>query len=423
MPDPLRSTEHEQPQRALVDHRRLGRELELFFTDDLIGAGLPVWLPRGASVRRALEDFIVDFERRSGFVHVVTPALGKRRLYEISGHVPHFQADMFPAMEMSSEQLVLRPSNCPHHVLVYRAAARSYRELPLRIAELGDMYRNERSGVLGGLSRVRAMTLNDAHVFCAPDRVRAELASALEMIERAYAHLGITDFWYRLSLRDERRDKYAGPEASWRRAEEALRGVLDDLGRGYVEAPGEAAFYGPKIDVQVRDHLERESTLSTVQVDFHLPARFELAYVGEDGAEHRPVMVHRSVVSTMERMVAHLVEIHRGALPPWLAPVQVAVLPVAERHSGRAQELKRRLVERGGRAEVQGADRTLGARVRAARHHRVPYVVVLGDREDAHETVSLRLRDGARVADMDGDRFVALVAEVNRRRSVELLPR
>lgn len=385
------------------DHRKLGRELELFGTDPLIGSGLPYWLPDGAAVRHALEEYVRTVERRAGYQHVYSPVLGKRELYEISGHWSHYRDDMFPPMEPGargaggegSEQLVLRPSLCPHHAVIFRSRSRSHRELPLRMAELGGMYRSEPSGVLGGLTRVRAIQLNDAHVFCAPEQVGAEAGTALELIRRAYRALGITPARYRLSLPGPGGKYVASPEL-WRRSTALLVRVLDDSGLPYEAVEGEAAFYGPKIDVQVADGAGRESTLSTVQVDFHQPERFDLHYVGADGARHRPVMVHRSIVGSVERAVAHLIEQHGGAFPAWLAPVQLEVLPVSDDQGAEAGEFARRCAELDLRARVSPPDRgSLGARIRAARL--VPYQAVVGAREAAEGTVALRLRDGRRL--------------------------
>jgi threonyl-tRNA synthetase len=317
------------------DHRKLGRELGLFDTDPLIGAGLPYWLPDGAAVRHALEEYIRDTEREAGYQHVYSPVLGKRELYEISGHWSHYRADMFPPMELGGEQVVLRPSLCPHHALIYRSRGHSYRELPLRIAELGGMYRAELSGVLGGLTRVRSIQLNDAHIFCTLDQVGREARAALDLIRRAYRDLDIGPVRYRLSLAGPD-GKYVAGADMWQQAAALLTEVLDGSGLAYEAAAGEAAFYGPKIDVQVTDSAGRESTLSTVQVDFYQPEQFGLSYTGPDGSRHRPVMVHRSIVGSAERAVAHLIERHGGAFPAWLAPVQLAILPVtdAERPRG-----------------------------------------------------------------------------------------
>ncbi|MHC3470137.1 threonine--tRNA ligase [Streptomyces sp. 7R007] len=380
---------------TVPDHRRLGRALGLFDTDPLMGAGLPYWLPDGAVVRHTLEEYVRDLERAAGYRHVYSPVLGKRELYEISGHWDHYGDDMFPPMRLGGEEVVLRPSLCPHHALVYRSRSHSHRELPLRIAEVGGMYRAELSGVLGGLTRVRAIQLNDAHVFCTPEQAVREAGAALELIRRAYADLGIRAVRHRLSLPGEG-GKYVADPGLWRRATALLREVLAASGVAYEEGEGEAAFYGPKIDVQIADPAGRESTLSTVQIDFHQPERFDLHYIGADGAKHRPVMVHRSIVGSVERAVAHLIEVHGGAFPAWLAPVQLAVLPVSEHQRERAEELAGAAAGRGLRARVYGAEEgTLGARVRAARL--VPYLAVIGEREAADERADVRLRGGRRV--------------------------
>nr|WP_281245688.1 threonine--tRNA ligase [Amycolatopsis marina] len=379
---------------TMHDHRKLGRELGLFDTDPLIGAGLPYWLPDGAVVRHTLEEYIRDVERRAGYQHVYSPVLGKRELYEISGHWSHYSEDMFPPMELGGEQFVLRPSLCPHHALIYRSRAHSYRELPLRLAELGGMHRAELSGVLGGLTRVRAIQLNDAHVFCTPDQVADEASAALDLIGEAYEALGIHAVRYRLSLPGAD-GKYVADSGMWQRAAALLTTVLDRSGLPYHAVEGEAAFYGPKIDVQVADSAGRESTLSTVQIDFHQPEQFNLHYVGPDSAKHRPVMVHRSIIGSVERAVAHLVESNGGAFPAWLAPTQIAVLPVTGAELPEARRLLNRCVDIGLRAKILEPDHgTLGARIRALRL--VPFQAVIGAREVASGHLTLRLRDGRR---------------------------
>jgi threonyl-tRNA synthetase len=399
------------------DHRRLGRDLGIFGTDPLMGAGLPYWLPDGATVRHTLEEYVREAELRAGYRHVYSPDLGKRELYEISGHWDLYREDMFPPMRLGAEEVVLRPSLCPHHALVYRSRARSHRELPLRIAELGTMYRSEPSGVLGGLTRVRAIHLNDAHIFCTPEQAAGETRAALGLIRRAYGDLGIRAARYRLSLPGPGGKYVADPEL-WRRATALLEEALDGLPYDAVE--GEAAFYGPKIDVQIADAAGRETTLSTVQVDFHQPARFGLRYTGPDGHRHRPVMVHRSIVGSVERAVAHLIEVHGGAFPVWLAPVQLVVLPVGEAQQERAYELVGEAVARGVRAEVAGPERgTLAARIRAARL--VPYQAVIGEREAADGgLVAVRLRDGRRPGAVSGAELLRRIGERARERAREL---
>jgi len=400
----------------MYDHRRLGRELDLFDTDPLMGAGLPYWLPDGATVRHELEEYVRELECAAGYRHVYSPVLGKRELYEISGHWSHYSEDMFPPMELGAEEVVLRPSLCPHHALIYRSRSHSYRELPLRIAELGGMYRSELSGVLGGLTRVRAIQLNDAHIFCTLDQAVEEARTALSLIARAYADLGIRASRYRLSLPGEGA-KYVADPALWRRATAMLREVLDTSEVDYESAEGEAAFYGPKIDVQIVDGAGREATLSTVQIDFHQPERFDLHYIGADGAKHRPVMVHRSVIGSVERAVAQLVEEHGGAFPAWLAPVQLAVLPVSEAQAAQAYDLAERALAHGLRVEVV-AEGSLGARVRAARL--VPYQAVIGEREAAAGLVAVRLRDGRRVEPLASAELLHHIGARVRARDAEL---
>ncbi|SDS77126.1 threonine--tRNA ligase [Jiangella sp. DSM 45060] len=382
----------------MPDHRKLGRELELFGSDPLIGAGLPYWLPAGAAVRHALEEYVHAIERRAGYQHVHSPALGKRELYELSGHWSHYRDDMFPPMPVGGEELVLRPSLCPHHALIYRSRGRSYRELPLRLAELGGMYRSEPSGVLGGMTRVRSIQLNDAHVFCPVSSAAEEAAAALALIRSAHAAMGIEPVRVRLSLPDAG-GKYAGAPPDWERSAALLVEALSAAGLSHEAEEGEAAFYGPKVDVQIADAAGRESTLSTVQIDFHQPARFDLGYVGADGGRHRPVMVHRSIIGSLERAVAQLIEVHGGAFPPWLAPVQVVLVPVGPEQDAFARGLAARCLDAGLRVSVAGADEgSVGARIHAARL--APYVVVAGAREVAADAVALRLRDGRQLEPM-----------------------
>jgi threonyl-tRNA synthetase len=393
------------------DHKVLGRRLGIYATDPLVGSGLPMWLPAGAAVRAELEQYIREEERRAGYVHVYTPPVGKRELYELSGHLDHFGEDMFPAIEVDGEHLILRPSLCPHHIRVFAQSERTYRDLPLRLAELGAQFRWERSGVVGGLARVRAMTLNDAHVFCTLDQIAGEFAVILQMISSAYDALGIAAHRYRLSLRGEGH-KYFDDDDMWEKAESVLRSTLDGARVDYQEVAGEAAFYGPKLDVQVLDHRGREETLSTVQIDFLLPRRFGLSYVAPGGAKEAPVLVHRSIISTMERMVAHLLEVHAGALPVWLSPVQVVVIPVADAWSVAAHDAARGLLSAGVRVEVDDSGETVALRVRRALERKVPYVAVVGEREAAGGAVAVRERGGRNLGVMT----VGDVAALTRRR-------
>ncbi len=375
------------------DHRRVGKELGLFTVSDQVGAGLPLWLPKGATIRRLLEEYILEKERRAGYQHVYTPDLAKVDLYVRSGHWSHYHEDMFPTMDLETEQLVLRPMNCPHHILVYESKKHSYRDLPVRIAELGTMYRYERSGVLSGLSRVRCMTLNDAHIFCTPEQIKEEFAGVMRLVEQAYRDLGITQYTYRLSLRDKlHSEKYVDNDEMWDLAERMLHEAMDSLKLPYTEAPGEAAFYGPKLDIQLADVLGHQETYSTIQIDFHLPNQFQLGYVGADGQPHRPVMIHRGVISTMERMVSYLIELYAGAFPVWLAPVQAVVLPITERQNDYAKQVLEKLLDAGVRAELDDRNEKLQSKIRDAQLQKVPYMLVIGGKEAEAGTVSVRHR-------------------------------
>ncbi|MCI0182052.1 Threonine--tRNA ligase 1 [Acidibacillus sp. S0AB] len=403
------------------DHRRIGKELKLFTLAHEVGAGLPIWLPNGAKVRRAIERYIVDLEESLGYEHVYTPVLGSVELYKISGHWEHYHEDMFPTMQVENEEFVLRPMNCPHHMMVYKSEQRSYRDLPLRIAELGLMHRFEMSGTLAGLQRVRAMTLNDAHLFCTPDQIQKEFARVVQLIQRVYRDFSITDFSYRLSLRDPANtEKYVANDDMWDKAESMLRQALDELGLTYTEAKGEAAFYGPKLDVQVKTALGKEETLSTVQLDFHLPERFELEYIGEDGKPHRPVVIHRGIVSTMERMVAFLIENYKGAFPLWLSPIQVRVLSVTDHQQEYAESVVDLLREHGVRAEADVRQEKIGYKIRAAQLDKIPYMLVVGAKELETRQVSVRQRVAGDVGQIGLDEFVQkLVVQIATRGSDE----
>ncbi|MBF6601191.1 MAG: threonine--tRNA ligase [Dehalococcoidia bacterium] len=377
------------------DHRKLGRELGLYMTSDLVGSGLPLLLPKGATVRRLLEEYMLEQERIAGYQHVYTPDLGKVELYKISGHWEHYRDSMYPPMQLEHEELVLTPMNCPHHILIYQNELHSYRDLPVRIAEFGTMYRYEKSGVVGGLSRVRAINLNDAHIFCTPDQIKSEFGGVMRLIERAYATLGITEYAFRLSLGDATNtEKYVQSAAIWELGERVLREALLELGAPFVEAPNEAAFYGPKVDLQIRDVLGREETMSTIQVDFHLPEQFGLTYIGEDGGQHRPVILHRGVIGATERMMAYLIELYAGAFPAWLAPVQAMVIPIADRHAAYAHRVRDELRNQGFRADVDRRNERMNAKIRDAQLQKVPYMLVVGDREAEAEAVAVRTRAG-----------------------------
>ena len=403
------------------DHRRLGKELELFTVSEEVGAGLPLWLPKGATIRRLLEDYILDLERRDGYEHVYTPDLAKVDLYIRSGHWAHYQDSMFPPMELENERMVLRPMNCPHHILIYESKPRSYRDLPVRLAELGTMYRYELSGALSGLSRVRCMTLNDAHIFCTPDQIKEEFSSVMKLVERVYRDLGITKYSYRLSLRDPaNKEKYVDNDAMWELGEQVLREALDGLGLKYKEARGEAAFYGPKLDIQLADVMGHEETYSTIQVDFHLPNQFDLEYTAADGNRHRPVMIHRAIISTMERMVSYLIELYAGAFPLWLAPVQIGLVPISERHTAYAAKVEAALKEAGLRVEVDARNEKMNAKIRDFANQKTPYILVFGDKEEAAGSVSVRTRGKGDQGAMPLDTFIAKAKDLVALQSTEL---
>ncbi|MGZ4107284.1 MAG: threonine--tRNA ligase, partial [Tumebacillaceae bacterium] len=312
------------------DHRRIGKDMKLFTSAQEVGQGLPLWLPNGAKIRRTIERYIVDLEESLGYQHVYTPHMGSVELYKTSGHYDHYHENMYPTLNMDNEVLMLRPMCCPHHMMVFKHEPHSYRDLPLRIAELGMMHRHEMSGALSGLQRVRAMTLNDAHIFCRQDQIKSEFRKVVELMQHVYNDFGIENYWFRLSYRDPKdSEKYFPDDAMWEKAQSMLKEAMDEMGLPYVEAEGEAAFYGPKLDVQVRTASGKDETLATAQIDFLLPQRFDLSYIGEDGAKHRPVVIHRGVLSTMERITAYLIELYEGAFPTWLAPVQVKVLTIS----------------------------------------------------------------------------------------------
>jgi threonyl-tRNA synthetase len=399
------------------DHKKLGRELKLFTINELSGAGLPLWLPNGATVRREIERWVVDEELKRGYQHVITPNLARLELYIKSGHWNLYKESMYPPMTFEDgEQLELRAMNCPHHILVYQSEMRSYRDLPLRIAEVGMNYRYERSGTLQGMNRVRAFALNDAHIFCTPEQVEGEVKASIELALYFSEVLGIDDFWYRLSTRDDVKDKWVGSLEEWETAERALASALESLGQQYRLGPGEAAFYGPKIDFQVRDALRREFTNSTVQVDFQLPQKFDLEYVADDGSRKRPVMVHRGAAGSMERLFAYLIERWAGAFPTWLAPVQVAVVPITDKENEYAAKVAERLRRANVRVEVKDQSDRIDKKIRDAKRMKVPYVAVVGQQEVESGQVNIRNRAEERTAEGLEDFAARLVVEIAEKR-------
>ena len=399
------------------DHKKLGKELKLFALDERVGVGQVIWLPDGATIRRELERWIVDEELRRGYRHVITPHLAKLDLYRTSGHWQLFHDTMYPPMRFEDgEELELRPMNCPHHIIVYAHDMHSYRDLPLRIAELGQNYRLEKSGELMGMVRVRSFTLNDAHIFCTEEQVVSEVRGAIELANYFMSTLGVEDYWYRLSVRDDVKTKWAGSDEEWQSAEAMLKEALESLNLRYKVGVGEAAFYGPKIDFQVRDAQRREFTNNTVQVDYQLPKKFDLEYVAEDGSRKRPVLVHRGAFGAFERMTAYLIEHYAGAFPTWLHPVQVVVIPITDAQHEYAQTVADRLRALRLRVEVDDRSEKMQRKIRDAHARKVPYMAIVGEREAAAEHVNVRDRSN-KETDYPLVDFAALVAlEVAERR-------
>ncbi|MEB8126797.1 threonine--tRNA ligase [Staphylococcus succinus] len=396
-------------ERKERDHRKIGKELELFSNNQLVGAGLPLWLPNGATIRREIERYIVDKEVSMGYDHVYTPVMANVDLYKTSGHWDHYQEDMFPTMKLDeNEEMVLRPMNCPHHMMIYANKPHSYRELPIRIAELGTMHRYEASGAVSGLQRVRGMTLNDAHIFVRPDQIKEEFKRVVNLIIDVYNDFGFDNYKFRLSYRDpEDKEKYFDDDEMWNRAESMLKEASDELGLDYEEAVGEAAFYGPKLDVQVQTAMGKEETLSTAQLDFLLPKKFDLTYIGNDGEHHRPVVIHRGVVSTMERFVAFLTEETKGAFPTWLAPKQVEIIPVnVDIHYDYARALQDELKSQGVRVEIDDRNEKMGYKIREAQMQKIPYQIVVGDKEVENNEVNVRKYGSQDQETVEKDTFI-----------------
>lgn len=393
------------------DHRRLGKELGIFMFADIVGKGLPMWLPNGFTVRRLLSDYIMNKELELGYEHVMTPSLGNVKLYKKSGHWAHYKDDMFPAMELDDEAYVLRPMNCPHHMVMYKSTLHSYRDLPVRIAEIANDFRFEASGALTGIERARAFTQNDSHIFCRPDQIAQEFKNVAHLILDVYKDFGFKDYSFRLSLRDKNnKEKYFGNDELWEKSENELREVLKEMNVEFYEAEGEAAFYGPKLDVQVKSALGHDVTLSTIQLDYQLPERFELTYVDENGDKVRPVVIHRAILGSLDRFVAFLLEETEGNLPLWLAPTQVQVIPVKlEYHDEYAKEVVAKLRKAHFRVNNDNRDEKLGYRIREAQLKKIPYQLVLGDNERDNGTVTYRKHGEKKQTTVTFEEFVELL--------------
>ena len=392
------------------DHRKIGKDLELFMTHELVGSGLPMYLPNGATIRRLLERYIQDKEIELGYSHVYTPSLANVQLYKTSGHWDHYKDDMFPAMKLDNEEIVLRPMNCPHHMLIYKYKTRSYKDLPIRIGELANDFRYENSGAVCGLERVRQMCQNDAHLFVRPDQIKEEVGNVLKLIKEVYQKdfgFAESSFKYRLSLRDKNnKQKYIDNDEMWETAESQLREILTELGIDFYEAKGEAAFYGPKIDIQIKTALNHDITIPTCQLDFALPERFELAYVGEDNKEHRPVVIHRAILGSSDRFISFLIEETKGAFPLWLSPIQVKILPITDSQMDYAIELKQKLKSKKIRVELDDSNEKIGYKIRKAQLEKVPYMLVLGAKEQENKAVAVRSRKLGDIGQMSIEEFI-----------------
>lgn len=394
------------------DHRKIGKELDIFMTHELVGSGLPMYLPNGATVRRLLERYIQDREISLGYKHVYTPSLANVNLYKTSGHWDHYKDDMFPAMKIDEEEIVLRPMNCPHHMLIYKNKLHSYKDLPIRIGELAHDFRFESSGSVCGLERVRQMCQNDAHLFVTPEQIKEEIAKVVKLILSVYKDFGFKDYTFRLSLRDPKdKKKYFDNDEMWENAEEQLRQILTELGINFYEAEGEAAFYGPKLDVQIKSAIGHDVTLSTCQLDFLLPQRFELEYIGSDGKEHRPVVIHRAILGSLDRFMAFLIEETKGAFPIWLSPLQVKILPIAEAHHDYAKKVEQELIENGFRVQLDDRNEKIGYKIREAQLEKVPYMLIIGEKEKENNAVGVRARSLGDIGAVDLNEFINKIKE------------
>ena len=403
------------------DHRVLGQKLDLFIIDPLVGKGLPLWKPKGAMVRDTLERFLRQAQIEGGYQPVITPHIARLELYRTSGHYPYYKDSQYEPLEVDGEEFLLRPMNCPHHIMIYKSEKRSYRELPIRYAEFGTVYRYEKSGELTGLTRVRGFTIDDAHLFVAPEQLLEEFIGVVRLTQYVFNSVGLHDFRARVGTRDPESDKYVGDDDVWEQATEAIINACDQLGLDYTVEPGEAAFYGPKLDFIFRDVLKREWQLGTIQVDYNLPERFELEYIGIDGQPHRPIMIHRAPFGSLERFVGLLIEHFAGAFPAWLAPVQAVMIPIADRHVEYAQGIAQELKARGFRVEVDDSANRMNYKIRQAQEQKVPYMLIVGDRDMQAGTVSVRLRTEQDLGAMPLAQFIDLLGRAVETRSLELV--
>ncbi len=403
------------------DHRRIGQEIGLFTFSQLVGKGLPLWKPKGAVLRDLLERFLRDVQLSRGYEPILTPHIARVKLFETSGHYPYYKDSQYSPFEVEGELFMLKPMNCPHHIQIYKDELRSYRDLPVRYAEFGTVYRYEKSGELHGLTRVRGFTQDDAHIFCTPEQLEEEFLKVADLVEFILNSVGLTDYRARIGIRDPESDKYVGDDESWEHAAQAIIACADKRGLDYTVEEGEAAFYGPKLDYIIRDALKREWQVSTIQVDYNLPARFELEYVGEDNERHRPIMIHRALYGSMERFVAVMIEHFAGAFPAWLAPVQAMLIPVADRHLDYAHEVAAQLRDAGLRVEVDDSAGRMGGKIRNATTQKIPWMLVVGDRDIEKSAVSVRLRSGEDLGAMHVVDFIAQARHLIETKALALI--
>lgn len=402
----------QQEEAEKRDHRKIGKELGIFCLDENVGKGLPLWMPKGAVLRMVLERFIEDEETKRGYLRTYTPVIGNVRLYKISGHWDHYRDDMYPAMKIENEEYVLRPMTCPHQFMIYKANQHSYKELPLRYAELAEMYRREKSGELSGLARVMGFTLNDAHIICTPKQLEEEFLAVLDLVKFSLKALGLEkDVWFRASLRDKEKEKYISNDKLWDDSEKTLLNILKKAGVKYETGIGDAAFYGPKADIQIKNVHGKEETIITIQIDLNSAERFDMYYVDEDGKKKRPVIIHRSAIGCIERTIAFLIEHYAGAFPVWLSPVQVAIIPVSEKFSAYAKEIQEKMLEKNVRVEINDKAESLGKRISETEKQKVPYILVVGDREMSEKSVSIRTRGVKEQQTLLTDKFLKKIME------------
>ena len=419
-PEDLQDYLHLLEEAKRRDHRIIGEQLDLFTISPLVGKGLPLWKPKGATLRDTLERWLRETQIDNGYLPVVTPHIGNLELYKTSGHYPYYKDSQYAPIEVDDDAFLLKPMNCPHHIMIYKSDLHSYRDLPVRLAEFGTVYRYEQSGELNGLTRVRGFTVDDAHLFVTPEQLLGEFKDVVRLIQNIFNSLGLVDFRARVGTRDPKSDKYVGEDHLWQQATEAIIQACSELGLPYVVEEGEAAFYGPKLDFLVRDVLKREWQLGTVQVDYNLPERFDLEYVASDNTRQRPVMIHRAPFGSMERFIGILIEHFAGAFPVWLAPVQAVVIPVTDQHEEYAHQIAKQLHSAEIRAEVDTGKGRIGGKIRAARGQHIPFMLVVGDKDIEAGTVSVRLRTDEDLGALPLDQFIQKVHSLIESHSLEL---